>query len=581
MRQLRVLLSGFLACTTLLAQVEQLATSGDGQILLFRTHFRLRTETEMGSQGKIYRWQNGAWTRQAAAREVEFAISPPDVFGPFISTGGTIAGWQINVGCSLCQIIVTPPLSSELSGIALPSSFPRGTLRMSRNGRYFTADSHPFNGAKRLDAATGEIVDIPVNLFARPVVREPADDGTLLLLMTDPQDPTQDTVPGILSLWRPGSDPRPIYSENRVQGPTISGNGARVAFESVVEGCTDDDRRTLMVLDLASGERIAVAPMPWKDFRAMSESFANPVWDRSGAKLLYQKFDERNHAVEIALWDAASRESQTLLTNEEGFRSAVISDDGKIVWAATVSNRLLRLDLLTNEIDEILPPLGSLTRGPDGNAVPGSAILIRGAGFAMTDLVLDGDVPLPVVDAAKDGLWVQVPWEHAGVPEGRRQVSIRNGQNPFEAVVNLTLTHRIAPNIAKWEDPVTGISYAKAVHADFRSLVTPSSPARPGETVHVYLTGLGPLDYPVPTGAPTPLHPPARPLTRPVCRLGLPSAPLEMPYLGYAVGMIGIYQADLTIPADAPEGVSDLYCTVSDSAGTRSGVAPLPTTSVR
>src|SRR5262249_357411 len=139
-------------------------------------------------------------------------------------------------GCGFCRFIVAPPLSSSISGVTLPEGFPRGTLRMSANGRYFTADSYPFSGAKYLDAVTGSIADIPVDLYARPVVREASNDGTVLLLTTNPGDPQQYNAPAKLTLWKPGSDPMPLYSENRVQAPTISATGGRVAFEAVVEG---------------------------------------------------------------------------------------------------------------------------------------------------------------------------------------------------------------------------------------------------------------------------------------------------------------------------------------------------------
>src|SRR5258708_37334433 len=216
-----VLLGAFLSGAAVQAQVEQLATSGDGSVLLFHSRFRLQTETDLGPQGKIYRWQDGVWTRLAVATDVGPAISPPDVFSPFLSTDGTVVGWQVNVGCILCQIIVGPPLSSEVSGVSLPATFPRGTVRMSPNGRYFTADDYPFRGPQYLDAATGATADVPVDLFARPVMRELANDGTALLLITPPKDPTQFTAPGTLALWKPGSDPRSLYSENRVFSPTI------------------------------------------------------------------------------------------------------------------------------------------------------------------------------------------------------------------------------------------------------------------------------------------------------------------------------------------------------------------------
>ncbi|MBI3282404.1 MAG: hypothetical protein HYZ57_21510 [Acidobacteria bacterium] len=451
---------------------------------------------------------------------------------------------------------------------------------MSRNGRYFTADGYPFSGARYLDAATGEISDIPVDLFARPVVREIANDGTALLLITQPDDRTQFNSPGTLSLWKPGEDPRPIYAEHRAQSPTISATGDRVAFEAVAEGGPDDDQRTLVVLDTRTGEQIAVAAMPPGDFRAAVRSFAIPVWDASGTRLVYRSFDDRAQPSAIALWESGTRQSRVLLTSDEGFSQAIISDDGRIVWAVTETNRLVRLDLSTGTTEEILSPLGSLTGGgPDSAAVPGSALLIRGVGFTNSQKALDGDVQLPRVDETPEGMWVQIPWEYASIAEGSRRIAIRPDHNPFEIVVNIRLTHQVEPHIATWRDPETGIAYAKAAHADFTGLVTSSSPARPGETVHVYLTGLGPLDHPLPTGAPGPLDFPVHPLTPLTCRLGADPGPLEMPHLGYAIGMIGIYQADLTIPDNPPEGSSPLTCTATTAAGTFSGAARLPTTS--
>ncbi len=554
-----------LGCTALQAQIEQLATSGDGGILLVHSYFRLQSETYLGPQGKIYRWQSGEWTRLAVAQDIGFAISPPDVFGPLISTSAEVIGWQINVGCSLCQIIVAPPLSSEIAGVDFPAAFPRGTLRMSRNGRYFTADGYPFSGAKYLDAATGEMADVPVDLFARPVVREIANNGTVLLLITQPNDPEQINAPGVLALWKPGSNPQPIYSENHAQSPTISANGARVAFESVVEGGQDDDRRTLLVLDTQTGEQIPIAAMPAKDFRAQVVSFSQPAWDAAGTKLVYRTFDDQAQPSAVALWDATSREGRTLLTSDEGFASAILSDDGRIVWAATLANRLFRLDLVTGDTAEILSPLGS--GWADGDAVPGCC---RNCSRSSVNYGVG-------LVATAEGYWLQIPWEDASVAEGNRKLLIRSDNNPFETVVNVFLAHRVEAHMATWTDH--GKRYAKAVHQDFRSLVTPSSPARPGETVHLYLTGLGPLDHPVPTGAPGPFDPLAHPLAPLTCWLGngVPQT-LAIPYVGYAAGMIGIYQADLTMADSPPEGDSALICTAPDPAGTFGSSALLTTT---
>jgi uncharacterized protein (TIGR03437 family) len=574
-----IAIGGLFFAAMLQAQVEQLATSGDGHTLLIHTYARLQTETGLGSTGKIYRWHDGQWTRLAVAQDEGFAISPPDVFSPFVSTDGTVFGWQINVGCILCQIIVAPPLSSSVTGVALPPQFPLGTMRMSPNGRYFTADSFPFSGAKYLDLATGDVFDVPVDGNARPVTREVANDGTALLLITETNDPTQLNGPAPLALWKPGSEPRPIYSDNHALGATISATGGRVAFEAVVEGGPNDDQRTLAIVDTQSGELIPIAAMPPLDFRANTDSVSQPVWDTGGAHLIFRTFDDRQQPTAISLWDSGTRQSSVVLNSAEGFASAVISGDGRIIWAATNMYRLLRLDLATGITDEILSPLGSTPRTIDSFGVPGAAILIPGQGHTKAETAVDGSVSFPIVDAVPEGLWVQVPWEYAALPQAVHKILVRSANNPFEAQITMTITPQPTPHIATFVDPASGLRYAKAVHQDFGSLVTPANPARRGEIIHLYLTGLGPLDQNLPTGAPGPF-PPARPITPFQCSLvnrDLP--PMVMQFVGIAPGLIGIYQADLTIPSDAPEGTPSLFCTTDPNGNANTDSEPLRTTS--
>jgi hypothetical protein len=70
----------FLSGAALQAQIEQLATSGNGHVLLFHSRFCLQTETDFGPQGKIYRWHDGEWTRLAAAVDDSSATISSDVF---------------------------------------------------------------------------------------------------------------------------------------------------------------------------------------------------------------------------------------------------------------------------------------------------------------------------------------------------------------------------------------------------------------------------------------------------------------------------------------------------------------------
>jgi uncharacterized protein (TIGR03437 family) len=106
----------------------------------------------------------------------------------------------------------------------------------------------------------------------------------------------------------------------------------------------------------------------------------------------------------------------------------------------------------------------------------------------------------------------------------------------------------------------------KAASQDFSRLVDQENPALPGETVHVWLTGLGPLDRPVATGVPGPFDPPSRPLAPLGCAMfGVgntnPSwTGVALPFVAYAPGLAGFYQVDITIPPDWPAGMFQVAC---------------------
>ncbi len=91
------------------------------------------------------------------------------------------------------------------------------------------------------------------------------------------------------------------------------------------------------------------------------------------------------------------------------------------------------------------------------------------------------------------------------------------------------------------------------LHADY-SIISPENPARPGETVLIWLTGLGELSPAVGTGAANPAAPLARAVDAPIQVLfgGVPAAALG--YAGGAPGFAGLCQINATIPANSPLG---------------------------
>jgi uncharacterized protein (TIGR03437 family) len=101
--------------------------------------------------------------------------------------------------------------------------------------------------------------------------------------------------------------------------------------------------------------------------------------------------------------------------------------------------------------------------------------------------------------------------------------------------------------------------YANAQHASTGSAVTDASPAKPGEYVVIYLAGMGATTVSVASGAAAPSSPLAQTVEAPTITLNGES--VSPSFSGLTPGLAGLYQVDLQIPADAPNG--DLTLVVS------------------
>jgi uncharacterized protein (TIGR03437 family) len=108
-----------------------------------------------------------------------------------------------------------------------------------------------------------------------------------------------------------------------------------------------------------------------------------------------------------------------------------------------------------------------------------------------------------------------------------------------------------------------------AQHLD-GTLINPASPAMPGEAIVFYLAGLGNSANQPATGNPAPV-PPTDPLS-PVT-VTLNGAVLPTLFVGLTPGTVGLYQIDLTVPANTPDGNQVL--TISQ-AGAVSNATILP-----
>jgi uncharacterized protein (TIGR03437 family) len=222
--------------------------------------------------------------------------------------------------------------------------------------------------------------------------------------------------------------------------------------------------------------------------------------------------------------------------------------------AVNAFNRLLGAGVAPGEIVEIYgtnlaTQTVSATNAPLPISLGGTSVII-------------GGIEAPLYYISPGQIDAQIPYELTVGNQYQVQVNA-NGAITVPASVSII---PVAPGVA-------GASSAQVIaqhNADY-SPVSEASPAKPGEFIVLYLDGLGIPDSNVPTGAPSPASPLAHPVVAPVLTLNGVSVPVY--FAGLTPGAVGLYQIDLQIPANAPNG--DLLLSIGQDAAT-SNVVILP-----
>ena len=217
-----------------------------------------------------------------------------------------------------------------------------------------------------------------------------------------------------------------------------------------------------------------------------------------------------------------------------------------------------------------------------GGIAPGTAVEIFGSNFAPpgsiytpTSLpfqtsaggtsVLIGGIPAPLYFVGPGQINAQAPFEL--VPGTPYQVIVStNGGIATPDTIHATPA---APGMASFQ---SGAIIAQ--HLD-NTLVLENSPAKPGEILVIYLTGLGntandPADGTGAASLPTSTAP-DNPITLSIN--DIPIDPSTLLFVGLTPGSVSLYQIDLTVPPGTPDGDQKLTIT---QAGTSGNVTILP-----
>jgi hypothetical protein len=114
-------------------------------------------------------------------------------------------------------------------------------------------------------------------------------------------------------------------------------------------------------------------------------------------------------------------------------------------------------------------------------------------------------------------------------------------------------------------------------HQDFRSAPSAPDPAIPGEILVLFMTGLGPVNRPVPPGRPAPLDPASTTLAPVVCQwdpaAGGPYA--DVLFAGLAPGQIGTYQLNVRVAPNLVSGQIACRSALSPVSQAAATVVPL------
>jgi uncharacterized protein (TIGR03437 family) len=175
--------------------------------------------------------------------------------------------------------------------------------------------------------------------------------------------------------------------------------------------------------------------------------------------------------------------------------------------------------------------------------------------------------PAPIYFVSSGQVSVIVPYATEQTVAGIQVINNGVPSNTVTTFVGLT-----TPGI--FTKPAGGLGPGAVLHADF-TLVTMNSPALPGETVQIYLTGLGDVTPAISDGDPGPVSPLSK--TSNTIQAFIGGMTATVGYAGLAPQLAGLYQLNVTIPTGVAAGTYTLDVSGPDSYNTQAAIVIGPT----
>ena len=501
-----------LAC----AQIQDLATTDDGAQTYFSATYRQKGTNQAGYL-KIFRVAEDGLQ---LFRQLDESQGFYQAVLPSVSGDGRVVAYT----AFLCPCIGTPNDEAVLAG-SPDRSLGAGSIVVSPDGRSYMLLGYAFIGPQ------------PIT-----IVDSSADASTTLTGCNQIGDGRQSLANGGVALltcgtpvlWKDGQK-RPLTLNATPFNARLDAAADRIVYETGLE---------LHSYSVASGTDLVLADL------VLATGGVQPWMTSDGTQVSYILNNQ------LYVQSTSGGPARALTDASDGaIVDAVISGWGNVAFAANSFGRLFRIDVATGAKTELIAPVPHL-QVTFGQPAPGGRIDVTVTGPQDGDPAITGlDAVAPIVGRSDNVVTFQIPWEAA--VGSTVSLVVPGNQSAFEEVHDLQIV-RGAPTF-----------YSVAVHQDFSALVTDTSPAQPGEIVHVYATDLGAVAPPIATGAITPTGTLYTLQTPPTCSFFEKgnTYPANILFAGLAPEMIGVNQIDVMIPAQATAPTIELDCLIGQGTG--------------
>ncbi len=191
-----------------------------------------------------------------------------------------------------------------------------------------------------------------------------------------------------------------------------------------------------------------------------------------------------------------------------------------------------------------------------GSNLSAGAVIAQGAPYpsvlGTTSVTFNG-TQAPLFYVSSNQINAQAPYN---LPLGTVSVQVSRGS--AVSAVQSAAVMNYSPGIFIIDQPTQG---GAILHATTFGIVSAASPAKPGEIIAIYGTGLGALTIPITAGNPAPSTGTLpQTLTMPTVTIAGLFAPVG--FSGLAPGFAGLYQVNVQVPAGAPSGTQQLEISI-------------------